>query len=131
MSELGIYLNIGTLVTLIGATGSIVWKFSLIEKDNREWTEALIDNLRRDMTDLERGNIAKTEELRKETGEMGHSLRTKIHEIETWNRDTFVRNETFESVISRIEKSIEKFSEKLEEKLDKALDRYFSGHKPG
>ena len=128
MPEYVIYLNVGTLVSLVLAAGGIVWKFSQIEKENREWTEALVDNIRRDLLENERGGIARAEELRQETGEVGHALRNKIHEMETWNRDTFVRKESFELVINRIEKFIEKSTDKLEAKIDKAVERLSNGH---
>ena len=119
VSDYGIYVNIGTLVTLVLASSGIVWKFSINEKENREWTESLIENIRRDMTNNERENLGRLEVLQKETGEMGHALRTKVHEVETWSRDNFVRKESFEMVINRIEKSIDKMSDKIESKIDK------------
>lgn len=122
VADYGVYISIGTLVSLVLGTGSIVWKFSRLEKENREWTEALIDNLRRDLYTAEREGIARADQLRQETGEIGHALRTKVHETETWNRDTFVRKDTFENVVNRIEKFIEKSADKLEAKLDKIIN---------
>lgn len=57
--------------------------------------------------------------MRREIGETFHAQRTKIHEIETWSRDTFVRKDSFEIVIGRLEKTIEKLGDKLESKLDR------------
>lgn len=122
VADYGVYISIGTLVSLVLGTGSIVWKFSRLEKENREWTEALIDNLRRDLYTAEREGIARADQLRQETGEVGHALRNKVHETETWNRDTFVRKDTFENVVNRIEKFIEKSADKLEAKLDKIIN---------
>ena len=102
VADYGIYVNIGTLVTLVLASGGIVWKFSRNERENREWTESLIENLRQDILNVERISIGRSESLQKEAGEMGHALRTKIHEIETWSRDHFVRKESFEFVVNRI-----------------------------
>lgn len=122
VADYGVYISIGTLVSLVFGTGTIVWKFSRLEKENREWTEALIDNLRRDLYTAEREGIARADQLRQETGEVGHALRNKVHETETWNRDTFVRKDTFENVVNRIEKFIEKSADKLEAKLDKIIN---------
>lgn len=127
MADYGIYLSFGTLVALVFGTGGIVWKFSRIEKENREWAEALIDNLRRDTLQLEREGVGRAEALRQETGEVGHALRSKIHEVETWNRDTFVRKDSFNMVISRIEGALEKMGDRLESKIDKAVDRLANG----
>lgn len=55
------------------------------------------------------------ETMRRETGETAAALRTKIHEIETWARDEFVRKNSFENALSRIEKSVDRLSEKLDE----------------
>ncbi len=64
-------------------------------------------------------NIAERDtRLHREIGETFAAMRGKIHEMEMWNRDHFVRKESFELVVGRIEKSIEKMGDKLEEKLD-------------
>lgn len=128
MQEYGIYVGVGSLFTLVSTIIGIMWKFARLQKENRDWTEALVDNLRRDLTDLERGSLGRAEILTRETGELGHALRTKIHEAETWNRDTFVRKDSFETVITRIEKTFEKGIDKLEDKIEKAMTRFSTGH---
>lgn len=57
--------------------------------------------------------------LHREIGETFHAQRTKIHEIEMWTRDTFVRKDSFEIVVGRLEKSIEKMTDRLETKIDR------------
>ena len=130
MADYGIYLSIGTLASLITATASFTWKFAQAEKANREWTEALIENMRHSMTELDRETLGRFEQLRQETGEQGHALRTKIHEVETWSRDNFVRNEYFEAAMVRLTSSIEKIGDKLEAKIDRAVERLQNGHTP-
>lgn len=134
MAEFGLYLNAGTIVAVVGATAGIVWKLSRIEKEVREHVAdeikeasehagAQIDNVERDLANLERDSIARADTLRRETGEMGLAIRQKIHDVEVFNRDTFVRVDSFELVIGRIEKSIEKLGDRLESKVDRVVDR--------
>lgn len=119
MAEYGLYLNIGTIVALVGGVASIVWKLSRVEKEIRDDMDAQIDNLQRDVQGLTRDSLGRAETLRHETGEMGSAIRQKIHDVEMFTRDTFVRKDTFEAVMNRIEKSIEKLGDRLEEKIDK------------
>jgi hypothetical protein len=119
VAEYGLYLNIGTIVALVGGVASIVWKLSRVEKEIRDDMDAQIDNLQRDVQGLTRDSLGRTETLRHETGEMGSAIRQKIHDVEMFTRDTFVRKDTFEAVMNRIEKSIEKLGDRLEEKIDK------------
>ncbi|MCC8946022.1 hypothetical protein H8A97_13155 [Bradyrhizobium sp. Arg62] len=134
MSEPGIYLTVGTIVSVIVIVAGAVWKVSRIEKeldermdkqvdDLRSEMDAQIDNVQRDHKGLERDSIGRSETLRHETGEMGAALRTKIHEVEMFVRDRFVSKESFELVVGRIEKSIERMGDKLEERIEKALER--------
>jgi hypothetical protein len=85
--------------------------------------DAQIDNVQRDIKTMERDSLARAETLRHETGEMGSAIRQKIHDVEMFTRDTFVRKDTFEAVMTRIEKSIDKLGDRLEEKIDKMKGR--------
>lgn len=123
MQEFGLYLNIGTLVTLASAVGGGVWWLSRIEKGVRDDMDAQIDNVQRDIQNVERSVVDRTESIRHEFGETASAIRQKIHETETWNRDTFVRKDSFELVIGRLEKSIEKLGDRLEAKIDRAAER--------
>lgn len=124
MAEAGIYISIGTALAVIAYAVKLTWQASRIEKEQREYTDAQIDNLRRDMISVERGSVERADTLRHETGEMGAALRTKIHDVEMWTRDTFVRKDSFEMVIGRLEKSIDKLGDKIEEKLDRLTERF-------
>jgi flagellar motor protein MotB len=125
------YAAISTLcLAVIGYSIKLTWQASRIEKEQQLYTDAQTDNLRRDLTKAERSGIAQLDTLRREAGEMGAALRTKMHEMETWNRDTFVRKESFELVIGRIEKSFEKMTDKLEEKFEKMVERIERSGKP-
>lgn len=139
VADYAIYVSVGTAVAVIGGTARIVWKLSRIEKEVRdegdqkiknvrESFDAEIDNLQRDIVRLERAGGERGETLRHEFGETAAALRTKIHEVETWNRDTFVRKDSFEMVIGRLEKSLEKLGDKIEDRIERLADRL--QHKP-
>lgn len=122
--EYGIYAGLGSLaLAIIVHAVRATWTLRTLEKDLKEYFDAQVDNTHRDVVNLERSGMERAETLRHEFGETGNALRTKIHEMETWNRDTFVRKDSFEMVINRIEKSMEKLGDRFEEKLDKLVER--------
>ena len=124
MSDVVAYAIVGTFCFLVvGYAIKLTWQVTRIEREQQVYTDAQVDNLRGDMVAAERESSDRVDTLRREAGEMGAALRTKIHEVETWNRDTFVRKESFELVIGRIEKSFEKMTDKLEEKFEKMVER--------
>lgn len=124
MADYGIPIAVGTFCLAVLAYAiKLTWQVSRIEKEQQEYTDAQIDNLQRDVVNLERETITKAETLRHDAGEMGSAIRQKIHEIETWNRDTFVRKDSFELVVGRIEKSMEKLGDRVEEKLEKFWEK--------
>lgn len=133
-TEYGLYLNIGTIVALVGAVAAGVTKFWAVERaiddraaerdeELRTEMEAKFDNLTRDMKTIERDSLARVDTTRHETGEVGAALRQKIHEVEVFSRDTFVSKGSFETVVNRIENSIDKLGDRLETKIDRALGR--------
>lgn len=131
MSEIGIYIGVGTFVCgLIAYAVKITFQLTRLEKEMRADMDAQIDNVQRDIVkvdrsvgSLETAGIERAETIRHEVGETAAAIRQKVHDVETWNRDNFVRKESFELVVSRIEKSIEKLGDRFEEKLDKLVER--------
>ncbi len=132
--EFGIYLNIGTIVSLVGVVGAGVWKISRIEKEIRDdgsqsndelrdQMEAHIENISHDLQTLERDHMSRAETIRHEIGEVGAAIRQKIHDVEVFARDTFVPKEEFERSIDRIQNSIEKLGDRLEIKMDRMNPR--------
>lgn len=89
------------------------------------------EGLRADMetrsSQRDQSNIERDATLRRELGETFHAQRTKIHEVEMWSRDTFVRKDSFELVVGRLESSIEKLGDRLENKLEKLVDKIQNG----
>jgi hypothetical protein len=77
-----------------------------------------------------RETTASVDTLRGHVGELGAALRTKIHEVETWARDTFVRRDSFQLVVQEIKSEIKQAAatseqklERIEQKLDKLQQR--------
>lgn len=60
---------------------------------------------------------------RRDVGETIMAMQHKIHEIETWSRDQFVRKDSFEAHISRMEKAQEARDLRLERQLEGIVKR--------
>lgn len=52
-------------------------------------------------------------------GEIATAMRAKIHEVEMWSRDTFVRRDSFHKVSEDLTSSIGKFGDKIEARLER------------
>lgn len=55
------------------------------------------------------------------------AMRTKVHELETWSRDQFVRIKDFDDMTHRMEKLQEQMIERVErrlERIEKKLDHH-------
>lgn len=52
-------------------------------------------------------------------GEVAIALRNKIHEVEMWSRDNFVRGDNFYKVSENFTASIGKLGDKIEERLER------------
>lgn len=115
------YLSIGTAVALIAHAVRATWHLRGLETDIRKDVDANIENVQRDIARLDREALERAETLRHEFGETGAALRNKIHEVETWNRDTFVRRESFDAAITRIEKSMERGFDKVDTRIAEAI----------
>jgi len=128
LNDPAIYISGGTAVAAIVYAVKMTWKVRDLEKGIRDEFNAEIYNCQRDNAKLVRESSERAETLRHEFGETAAALRTKIHDVETWNRDTFVRKDSFEMVIGRLEKSLEKLGDKIEDRIEKLADRL--QHKP-
>lgn len=123
IDEPAIYVSAATAISAIAYAVKLTWKVRGIEREIRDDMDAQIDNLQRDIVKLQSAGMERADTLRHEFGETGAAIRQKIHDVETWNRDTFVRKESFELVVNRIEKSMEKLGDRFEEKLDRLVER--------
>lgn len=134
VSDLAIYISGTTAIALGAYAVKLTWQLSRVEKEVRADAvkgdkelgvsmEAQIDNLQRDMGKFHHSGMERSDVIVREFGETVAAVRQKIHDVETWNRDTFVRKDSFEMVVGRLEKSIEKLGDKIEDKLERLFER--------
>lgn len=117
MADLAIYISGGTAVAAVGLAIRVTWSLSRIEKSLR-------DDMRKDVSRLEREAVVRGESYRQEFGETAAAIRQKIHDVEVFSRDHFVSKDTFETVINRFERTVEKMTDRLEMKFDKAIEHF-------
>ena len=87
------------LFTVFGTAITTTWRVGRILDDrDRTIIKLMTDHELADAKRFADANdtIGETSEiLRREFGETGNALRQKMHEMETWNRDTFLRRQSF------------------------------------
>jgi hypothetical protein len=105
VNEYGLYLNLATLVAIAGGIIRLTLGVSSAKGE------------------LQKGIDQTEAELRTEYTEKIAALTLKVHEMETWNRDNFVRRDSFERVVGALEKSVEKIGEKIDAKFDALTKR--------
>ena len=79
-----------------------------------------------ELNDMERRLHADIDNSTRQFGDTVTAIRTKVTEIELWNRDNFVSKGTFKAVTDEMKRSWERFEDNLNDKLeaiDKKLDR--------
>lgn len=118
---MAIYISGGTALAAVGYAVKITWQVSRVEKSVR-------DDLRKDISRLEREAMARGDSYRQEFGETAAAIRQKMHDVEVFTRDHFVSKDSFEAVVGRFERTIEKMTDRLETKFDKAVEHFH--HRP-
>ena len=117
MIDAGLITVFGFALNLVVLAVGGTWKLTRVEasinatitKHKEEADEKLIE--------LERSWENRTVESERRFGEVGTALRQKIHEIETWSRDQFMRKESFNEGISRVEKTLDENNKRMETRL--------------
>lgn len=123
MNDPAIYVSGATAFGAVVYAVKVTWKFRDLEKEMREESDEKIKAIKADYDKAVRDHMDDLDTMRHEFGETVAAVRTKIHDVEMWNRDTFVRKDSFEMVIGRLEKSIEKLGDKIEDRIDKMVER--------
>lgn len=124
MADYGVYIAAAMLfLTIIGAVVKVTLHISGVEKSVMDHTNANVENLERDMKEVQSDAGRRIESLAQQTGEMGNALRTKMHEIEVFTRDHFVTRDSFASTMDRFEKSLDTLGDRIEKRLDKFAER--------
>jgi hypothetical protein len=111
--ETGTLIGLGSLGLAIVVNGvGLVWKVSRVELSIRDDFDDKIAAARSERAE-------EFDAMRREFGETVSAIRTKVHEIETWSRDEFVRKASFEKAIERMEKGFESLGARIEARLGK------------
>jgi hypothetical protein len=121
---------IGLFVTIALGGGGVVWRLTRVEINIRASitaeTKALEDKigvLAEKLATAEKQTVIDLDVARRDFGETVSAIRSKVHEVETWARDEFVRKNSFENVIGRMEKSIESMSDKIDKRLERLTEK--------
>lgn len=104
---------LNVLCTVIGTT----WFISNRLRDHEaNFREALNDHQLSDnaqFAEVRKEIIESGDGLRREVGETFTAVRTKMFEMETWNRDTFLRRQSFFEVTKEMGSDIKSLIEKV------------------
>lgn len=97
-------LNVG--VALVGAT----WGISRVESKITTATQTVIECHRKKFDD-------EIDVIKNQFGETIIALRQRISDVELWNRDNFVRKESFSSVIDSMKSDVNGLGDRIEARL--------------
>ncbi|MGJ5163142.1 hypothetical protein [Bradyrhizobium sp. HKCCYLR1051] len=124
------YQLIALFITIAGGGAGVVWRLTRVEAnirksiaDETKAIEGKIAALTAKIAAIEKQAVVDLDVTRREIGETVSAIRTKVHEIETWARDEFVRKNSFELVIARMEKSIETMGDKIDKRLERLTEK--------
>ena len=62
----------------------------------------------------------------REFGETASAIRAKVHEVELWARDTFVRRESFLRVVDEVRTGFSDLGARLEKRMGQIEERLFA-----
>lgn len=107
------------LFTILCAAVSLTWRISRLELSLRKEIRSSHDEV-----DIKHATAAREYEERNEQnikmfGESSAALRQKIHEVELWMRDTFVRRDGYYKVQEAMENSIKALGDKIDIRLER------------
>jgi uncharacterized protein YukE len=86
------------------------------------------DAIREEIEDHRREVDRKIDELRQQTGETIAAIRTKINETELWNRDTFMRRDSFYKVMEEHSANMRGAFDKIDARLERMEGKIDSRH---
>jgi hypothetical protein len=112
----------GLLLLVLGSFSTIIWRSVNIR-------DAVVKEMQRVKDDLSivigsmrtslNGEIAM---IRKEISDRDAALRDKISDVEIWNRDNFVRRDSFMQTMDRFERNNAEQFKEVKKSLDRLLD---------
>lgn len=96
------------ILTAGGMLVAVTWRLSQTEISLREAINASRDDIE-----------DKQDRMTREFGETVTAIRQKVHEIETWARDEFVRKSSFDNAMGRVEKMLGDQFDRIEIRMDR------------
>lgn len=96
------------ILTAGGMLVAVTWRLSQTEIALRE----AISTSQKDVEDRQ-------DRMAREFGETVTAIRQKVHEVETWARDEFVRKSSFDSAMARVEKMLSDQFDRIEARIDR------------
>lgn len=111
------------LTSLIGTAVGLTWRLSVVAREIREEADEKIKAV-----DTRCDLLADV--LRREFGETAKAALQKIHELEIWSRDEFVRKQSFVIVNQETRQAIQDQGDRIEKRLDRMENKLdtLNGH---
>lgn len=106
------------VLNAIMAIGASIWTLGRTHSATDEKIAEKERTATSELAALERRMQADIDNTIKNFGETMSAFRTKINDVELWNRDNFVSKLTFQTVVGDMKRSWERFEDKLSKRLD-------------
>lgn len=107
--------TISLIVTLVAMAAGGVWKLSRVEA-------ALRTDIKQSRDEVEQ----KQDRVSREFGETVTAIRQKLHDVELWTANTFLRRDSFDRAQEDIKAEMKALGDKLEarlERMEEKIDR--------
>ena len=109
---------IGLLLTAGGTLVAATWKLSSAVNELKDYIAKARDEIE-----------ARQDGKQREIGETVAAIRQRLHDHETWTRDTFVRTEAFHSVIVEFRAALFDLGTRIEKRLERMEEKIDDNHK--
>jgi hypothetical protein len=107
--DLSLYIALAAFaLNFVGTIVGVTWKLTRVEI-------ALRDAITAERREID-GHM---ERQSREFGETAAALRQKIHEVEVWSRDTFVRSDGFQSVKNELSQEMKDIAKLINQRLER------------
>ncbi len=123
-------LGFTVLVAGVGATWGIGRVRDAVRDElsvSEQRIEAKIEDIERTLAgkveDVERTSNSRIEGLRHEVGEGISAVRQKIHEVELWGRDNYVKQKQYDAFITLLTQNLRMEFQKLEDRFNRVEDK--------
>jgi hypothetical protein len=120
----------GAALTAGGIIVSVTWKIGGIERTFVSAIATERASINAEHTAIRNSIANEIESLRRTMGEVGASLRQKIHEVEVWNRDNFARRDSVGAMRIEISEQFKTLTDQIDKRLDRIETKIDNGHAP-